>query len=105
MEFMHFVFLMCQVRVTVGDSGLCGCVCVICFSTLVPRLVDSAHGPGPHSVSNRGRVLHRGLCRKLKLSFAQGITQETKTCIAQGITQETKTSFACRLGQQCCGCV
>ena len=27
-EFMYHVFT-CQVRVTVGDSGLCYCVCVI----------------------------------------------------------------------------
>ena len=40
-DFMYL--LACQVRVTVGDSGLCYCTCVTCFErSLTPLCVDSA---------------------------------------------------------------
>ena len=34
-EFMYIYLYACQVRVTVGDSGLCCCVCVTSFERLV----------------------------------------------------------------------
>ena len=30
-QFMYLVFTSCQMRVTVGDSGLCCCACVTTF--------------------------------------------------------------------------
>ena len=47
MEFVYLVYLLaCQVRVTVGDSGVCRCVCVTSFErSLPPLFVDSVnHG-------------------------------------------------------------
>ena len=59
--------LACQVRITVGDSGLCFCVCVTSFGcSLSPFLWILHRRFGPRSVSGYGGGGGGGVERQLK---------------------------------------
>ena len=52
MEFIYLVLTCMPVRVTVGDSGLCCCTCVLSANELPCVLILHKHS-GPRSVSDQ----------------------------------------------------